>query len=316
MTIQPKFHWQFDEREGAIAKDTVSGVEGRFQGVLWEGHGRIGNAIKVRGKEGRVNLGNMVGQFGTSDFTVAFGMKNISTHGDNELDIIGDQAVQGHGNFFSVRLFKARIFFHVDENSKAKNYVRIMTDPLPMIKNRTWFHVAVVREGPTLKIYIDGILAAEGASETGVADLNNDVDVKLGHSRRGTPTAHYEDLRIYHTALDATQIQNLIPPLNRLLRPGEIELVATDDAAVILAQDVADLSPYSPQFQKLRLGPDTGATLYKGTNFGDVAQNSTPTFQIPGSPNSATSPNRCTSGQQSASPSPGSGSSKHRTVST
>ncbi len=272
MTIQPKFHWQFDEREGTTTVDAVSGVQAQLSKAELDGHGRIGHAIRIRGKEGRVNLGNMVGQFGTSDFTVAFGMKNISTHGDNELDIIGDQAVQGHGNFFSVRLFKARIFFHVDENSKAKNYVRIMTDPLPMIKNRTWFHVAVVREGPTLKIYIDGILAAEGASETGVADLNNDVDVKLGHSRRGTPTAHYEDLRIYHTALDATQIQNLIPPLNRLLRPGEIELVATDDAAVILAQDVADLSPYSPQFRKLRLGPDTGATLYKGTNFGDVAQ--------------------------------------------
>ena len=241
MTVQPTYHWQFEEREGSIAKDTISGVEGGFHRIAWEGHGRIGNAIRIRGK-GRINLGNVVGQFGTNNFTVAFGMKNISTHGDNELDIIGDQAVQGHGNFFSVRLFKARIFFHVDESSQAKNYVHIMTDPLPMIKNRTWFHVAVVREGPTLKIYINGVMAAEGVSETGVANISNDVDVKLGHSRRGTPIAHYEDLRIYHTALNATQIQNLIPPLNRPLRPGEIELIATDGAAVPLSQDVADLS--------------------------------------------------------------------------
>ena len=271
MTVQPVHHWRFEEREGTTAVDDVSGVQATLSKAELNGHGRIGNAIHLLKKDSHVNLGKEVGQFGTSDFTVAFGMKNISNHGDNELDIIGDQVMQGHGNFFAVRLFRARIFFHVDEDSRGKNYVRIMTDPLPMIKNRTWFHVAVVREGPTLKIYIDGVLAAEGTSETGVADIHNDIDVKLGHSRRGTPTAHYEDLRIYHTALNAAQVQNLVPPL-RPLRVGEIELVATDGATVILTQDVADLSRFSPQFQKLRLGPDTGATLYKGTNFGDVAQ--------------------------------------------
>lgn len=272
MTVQPKYHWQFNEREGNIAHDAIDGVHASLAKTELNGHGRIGNAVHLLRKDSHINLGKEVGQFGTGDFTVAFGMKNISTHGDNELDIIGDQVMQGHGNFFSVRLTDRKIFFHVDENSRGKHYVKVATKRLSMVPNRAWFHVAVVRKGRTIQIYIDGVLAAEAASTTGIANINNNADVKLGHSRRGTPTAQYEDLRIYHTALSAEQIQNLIPPINRPLSVGEIELVAIDNAAVLLKQDVADLSRFSSQFQKLRLGPGTGATLYKGTDFGGVAQ--------------------------------------------
>jgi hypothetical protein len=41
---------------------------------------------------------------------------------------------------------------------------------------------------------------------------------------------------------------------------------------LLLKQDVADLSRFSGHFKQLRLGPDTGATLYKDTDFKDVAQ--------------------------------------------
>ncbi|MEM8534087.1 MAG: LamG domain-containing protein [Chloroflexota bacterium] len=271
MAVQPTYHWQFAEREGSIAKDTISGVEGRFHSVLWQFHGRIGHAIRVRGKEGHVNFGNVAGQFGTSDFTIAFGINILNTHDQNDVDIIGNRSVMGHGNWVSLRLEeKQRLTFAVDEDSKGKHHAVAKTGKVLIAEK--WQHIAVVREGPTLRIYVNGSLVAEGASETGVANIQNGVDLKLGHWRRHAHTALYEDLRIYHTALNAVQIENLIPPVNRLLRRGQIELVGIGGAAVILTQDVADLSPYSPNFQRLRLGPDTGATLYKGTNFGGVSQ--------------------------------------------
>ena len=272
MAVQPQYHWQFNERQETTTVDTVNSAQSSLFKAALKGHGRIGNAIHLLSKDSHVNLGKEVGQFGTSDFTVAFGMKNISNHGDNELDIIGDQTMKGHGNFFSVRLSDRRIFFHVDENSKAKHYVRVQTSRLPMVSNRTWFHVAVVRKGRTIKIYIDGVLAAEAESKTGVANINNNVDVKLGHSRRGTPNAQYEDLRIYHTALSADEIQVLVPPVNRPLHQGEIELVAADNAAVILTQNVDDLSRFSNNFKQLRVANNTGVTLYAQSDFGGVAQ--------------------------------------------
>ncbi|MBE9070155.1 LamG domain-containing protein, partial [Leptolyngbya cf. ectocarpi LEGE 11479] len=291
MTVQPKYHWQFNERQGTTTVDAVSGDQSRLSKATLKGHGRIGNAIHLVGGNAHVNLGKEVGQFGTSDFTVAFGMRSLGLPSIpkgalkgrrkggkvivnfkkllSELDIIGDQVMQGHGNFFSVRLMQGRIFFHVDENSKAKHYVKVATKPLSM---GTWFHVAVVRQGRTIKIYIDGVLEAEATSKTGVANINNNADVRLGRSRRLTPKAQYEDLRIYHTALSDAEIKALVPPVNRPLREGEIELVGADKAAVILNQNIDNLGQFSSSFKQLRVGNNTGVTLYDQPNFGGIAQ--------------------------------------------
>ncbi|MCU6711051.1 hypothetical protein M6D81_20365 [Paenibacillus sp. J5C_2022] len=272
MINQPAYHWQFDERDGSVVTDRINGIKGNVQRVSREGHGRIGQAITIRGNESLINFGNVVGQFGIDDFTVAFGMKYMDRHGEDDLDIIGNRSVSGHGNWFSLRQQKAKILFEVDEDNKAKNYAIAKTNDLQVLQQKKWHHIAVVREGQTLKIYIDGELAAEGVSTSGVANINNGKDLRLGDWKRGAAVAQYEDLRIYHTALGAAQVQSLVTPVNRRLRAGEIELVAVDDAAVILSHDAEDLTRLSPNFQRLRLGPNTGATLYKQASFGGVAQ--------------------------------------------
>ena len=105
MTIQPTYHWQFNERKGNIARDAIGGVESRFHRTTsWDGHGRIGNAVRFNSRESRVVFDPEVGQFGTSDFTVAFGIKIMGTDGQNDLDIIGTRSMSGHGNWFSLRL--------------------------------------------------------------------------------------------------------------------------------------------------------------------------------------------------------------------
>jgi len=80
MAIQPNFHWQFHEREGSIATDSISGVKAILKPVddtVFGRHGRIGSAIRLRGLESRVQFGGEVGQFGTSDFTIAFGCNGL-----------------------------------------------------------------------------------------------------------------------------------------------------------------------------------------------------------------------------------------------
>ncbi|MEO0537454.1 MAG: LamG domain-containing protein [Cyanobacteria bacterium P01_A01_bin.123] len=275
MAVHPNYHWQFNERKGSIARDAIAGVEGRFHRTIsWGGHGRIGSVVRFNSRESRIVFGPELGQFGTSDFTVTFGIKIMDIQGQDDLDIIGTRSMSGHGNWFSLRLEDKgrRLTFAVNENSKGKHHANTKTPRLSNLFDKKWHHVALVREGRTVKVYFDGTLVADGASKTGVANINRAVDVKLGHYTRHTPTAQYEDLRIYHAALNTAEIQALIPPVNRPLSEGEIELVATDGAAVILRKDVKDLSRFSQEFQTLRVGPDTRVSLFNKADFRGTGQ--------------------------------------------
>lgn len=269
--VKPIHHWQFTEREGSTTTDLITGVDSQINKSDWEGHGRIGPALKLHGSGSRVDLGNEVGQFGTGDFTIAFGVISYWAHRSNDLDIIGSRAMRGHGNFFSVRLINVtHLAVEVDQDEQGTHYIRLDTPSL--LTEQKWGHVAIVRQGPTLKVYFDGALVAEKTSTTGVANISNSHDFRLGDWTRNTPIAKYEDLRIYDTALNDFQIQNLQPLVNRVLREGEVELVATDNTTVTLTEDVANIETFSTLFQKLRLGPDTGVTLYSKPDFSGSAQ--------------------------------------------
>lgn len=298
MSVQPMYHWQFNEQGGAIIQDSINGTTATLVGATLKEYGRIGKAIRLSGNSSHINFGNVVGQFGTSDFTVAFGMKVLDTHNDNDLDIIGNRTASDHRNVFSVQLReKAKLFFQVDEDESGTNFIEVATPALSLGSDKKWHHIAFVRENITLKIYVDGVLVAQNsllievdidpipvtsassnlttststattALSNGPANINNGKDLRLGDWTKGAAVAEYEDLRIYHTALNDLQIENLVTSYTRILRPGYVELIGPDDAAIILSGDVADLSSFSNEGFKVRFGPDTGINLYGGTNFG------------------------------------------------
>jgi hypothetical protein len=291
MTIQPEHHWKFEKGNQTI--DSIKGKSAKFDKIAHGKHGQIGFAVTVpglgtarkvgfgrriglgktrrSGKAGRIDLGKDVGQFGTKDFTIAFGMMIINTNKQKDLNIISSRNVMGHGNWFSLRQQSNQLTFEVDENNKGKHYAIAKT--MPILIEKKWFHIAIVRKGPNLKIYHNGILVAEGkAKSNGIANIKNNTAAILGTSIRNTPTAKYEDLRIYHQALSEEEIEALCPQTDRLLKIGEVELTAPDGTKRLFNADDKDLFQYTNRFEKLRLGPDTGATLYKESNFSGTSQ--------------------------------------------
>ena len=273
MTVQPKYHWQFAERLGTTTVDTVSGVQAKLSNTTWLSRGRIGDAIKIDGKvkNSRIVFGNAPSQFGTSDFTVAFGMKILDAYGQKALHVIGNRSTAGHGNFFSIRLKNQKhLTFEVDENKSGKNYAFL--DSKRPLNDGKWHHIVAVRQGRVLKLYIDGELSDEGVSKTGIANITTDAVLLLGARGLRTAIAQYEDLRIYHTALNAAEVKALVPPVNQPLREGEIELVAADNAAITLTQNVEDLTHFSNSLKELRVGNNTGVTLYQRKSFKGTAQ--------------------------------------------
>jgi Concanavalin A-like lectin/glucanases superfamily len=253
----PKYHWTFAEIGDSVTNDTVSNATAQLSSVVQSGQGRIGNAIALNGSDSSyISLGREIGQFGRSDFTVAFGVKIARDTRASEL--LGNQTTDSHGNFFTIRFSpEQRILVEIDEDGNETNYIPLSSNP--GLNDDTWHHVAVVRQQNELKLYIDGNLSDRN-SANGVANIANGNELRTGKANPSflaSPKAKFEDLRIYDCALSSQQVSTLVPPL----KEGEFELITQDGIARKWMESVSDITPVSDSFQGLRLGPNTSAIL-------------------------------------------------------
>ena len=267
-SIESSYHWTFAEITDSATSDSVSQATAQLFNVKQSGQGRIGSAVALAGSsDSYISFGREAGQFGRADFTVAFGVKIAS--GAKGIELLGNRTTGSHGNFFTIRVNpEERIFVEIDEDSSGKNYVSL--DSSPGINDNTWHHIAVVRRKNELKLYIDGNLS-EKKSASGVANIANGNELRTGKANPSflaSPKAEYEDLRIYDRALSDLQISALVPPL----KEGEIELKTKDGIFRIWNRDVADFGAIAANFEKLRLGSNTGVTLYKDSSFSNTFQ--------------------------------------------
>ena len=74
-----------------------------------------------------------------------------------------------------------------------------------------WRHIAAVREGERLKIYLDGNLVTTSTKFRGSSyDLNNDQPLRIGHGIGHALSAALRDVRIYKRALGADDVAKLV----------------------------------------------------------------------------------------------------------
>lgn len=319
MTIEPLYHWRFVNfrRTGNQIKD-FRGRQANLHKAGIHSHGQIDAAIRLNDEHSHVDFGPAAGQFGTKNFTFAFGINIIKADDKKRGTILGNLRTtfkkakkfprvvittvhHSEGGFLTLRLHEEeRLAFLVGESFDHPNRISAVTPKI--IKEGIWYHVALVRAGAILRIYVDGELQAEASSslnritsalddiDTGffgrlasrtvenvsseqVAEINNRNSLRFGSHGIGTPEALYEDLRIYDRALTEQQIKNLVPPTNRVLRPGEVELIAPSSRTrVVRRAGRSSLQRFSRDFGQLRLGPDTAATLYEEGDFQGVVQ--------------------------------------------
>jgi len=213
--------WNFDENQGNIANDSRGGRRGRnrVRGTLnnaqWRDLSKVGPgaAVRITGADNSfVSFGTAVGQFGTQDFTVAFWFQTTDASG--LVDLVGNRVDPGHGNWFAVRLSNdGYVSAEVDEDAAGTNYIGFRSAQ-GGLNDGNWHHVAVVREGNYLDLYIDGEYS-NGDSASGTANIRNNRPFKIGRSlvdpstRRFAPDALFDDLAIYSQALTDNQVYNL-----------------------------------------------------------------------------------------------------------
>jgi hypothetical protein len=207
--FDPIYKWKFEPCEGNFTKDSMSGQIGHYSEVIDVYPTNIDRewAIYLNGKNSSyVNLGNKVGRFGTTNFTVAFWL--FTEEKDlEEFDIMGNRIYLDHGNFFCIRMLQdGSILAEIDENSKGKNYIKVQSNKNGL-NNGKWYHITVTRQVNSLSIYINGHSEGRAISFNGTANVRNENDFIIGRSlvsekhKRFSGKTTFKDLRIYDQAI-------------------------------------------------------------------------------------------------------------------
>ncbi|MEY3867479.1 MAG: hypothetical protein RLZZ338_1370 [Cyanobacteriota bacterium] len=217
-------------------KGNVSKIDGTMSNATLDAQGPGGRtSVHINGSDNSfVSFGTQIGQFGTNDFTVAFWVQTAETY--RYFDLAGNRAAGSHGNFFCIRMtgkHESRpaglIGSEVDQDQNGTNYIGVESKTAGFNDGK-WHHIAAVRKGTSLKLYIDGVVSGNGSGQ-GVANIANGNAFKLGRSLVGVhdkfaADARYSDLRVYDTALNDSEISSLFSSVTalKLLTNSKIKL--------------------------------------------------------------------------------------------
>ncbi|MFY7963281.1 MAG: LamG-like jellyroll fold domain-containing protein, partial [Chitinophagaceae bacterium] len=161
--------------------------------------GEPNNALHFNGAQS-VNAGFDLGNFGTGNFTFQTWVKTAHSSGV----LFSKRVICDASSFISVSISNGNILFELMQS--AVNYKALISTVA--INDNAWHHVAVVRNGTSMQIYIDGVL--RGSATTAIVyNISNTVLASLGHSIPcgGYFTGALDELRMYNIALNQTQIQ-------------------------------------------------------------------------------------------------------------
>lgn len=207
--LTPVHWWKAD---GDTA-DSVGGVNGSLIGATF-GQGLVGSAFNFDGIDDSVRFPSSVGNFSTNDFTIDFWI-NTTSQRFQEAVVGKRQNCDGSSGWDiriggpSVGVGKLNFFVSGGPAGSFNSIVgtRVVNDGV-------WHHVAAVRAGPTLILYVDGAVDASGTVAL-TAAINNSADVTLGTEVCvGSDTTErftglLDEFAIYNRSLSAEQVSEL-----------------------------------------------------------------------------------------------------------
>jgi hypothetical protein len=208
--------FKLDESSGASVLDSSGNLNnGMLIGTQGWTVGQINGALNLNASS-YVTVNNAVlGNFGTTDFSVAFWIKTQTTN----CILIGNRYSNDHGPFWTVKVSTAgSVAFEVDQDGAGTNYNDVFGSKT--VSDGTWHHIGVVRTGASQKVYINGVLDGSG-SGPGTANVSSGgamiigTDVNINESSRFVGTI--DEVRIF----------------NHAITPGEIQMVSIPSSAIL-----------------------------------------------------------------------------------
>lgn len=153
-------------------------------------------------------FGSTVGNFATSNFTVILRLRTYSSRLE---DVFSKRDACVHGSFVTLRINAGKLLFVLDEDTSGTNYNSLESNTV--INDGAWHEIALVRNGTTVSIYVDGALD-KSQSTLGITYVWNNADFMMAQSPcTGLPagssgfTGLMNDFVVYYKALSATELQ-------------------------------------------------------------------------------------------------------------
>ncbi|MBW8036632.1 MAG: LamG domain-containing protein, partial [Planctomycetes bacterium] len=198
-------HWKLDETSGTTAADSSNeSNDGTFvSSPVWQAPG-----LDFDGTDDYVTIGNEpVLDFGTGDFTICAW---ISTTVGGDIFTKGWDGVNGVRYEFNIG---TTIKMELDDNSNKKRAYGTTT-----VNDGQWYHVAIVRDGTTLRTYTGGVpegtlgisagynLAGTSQGSAYIGVIYNNGDSLYNSFFNGV----IDDVRIFDVALSEQDIDDII----------------------------------------------------------------------------------------------------------
>ncbi|MFD2114272.1 LamG-like jellyroll fold domain-containing protein [Paenibacillus yanchengensis] len=258
----PIIHFKMDEvtATGEITNE-VDQKNYKINGTYTLENGIYGNSLKFDGSKTHVNLGKP--DF-NKNLTLAAWV-NIDPGGGNSLNKIFGRdktTVANHAFYFTIRNTGSVEFSLRQNDTISGTWMGSEPKAFPF---DVWNHVAVTRDGASLKMYLNGKLIKEG--QTPDVDLSvNEMDLLLGagwnadgtdifpgHSFKG----RMDEVKVFNHALSEDQINKIAEDAAGRIPPEVIKV--TPSAASLLDENTS------------KLVVEYNMALEAGENFSDIS---------------------------------------------
>ncbi len=196
--------YAFSEGSGtstADAKGNSANNGTLISGPTWA-TGKYGNGLSFNGSGEYVNLTSALGNFGTSDFSIAFWAKE-TTGGI----VFTKRTSCSDSNFIEIRVTTV-IKAELDQDGSGTNYN--LVNGVAAMNDGAWHHVVITRVGPTVSLYRDGVLD-KTQSGAGTTSLSNSIVSSMGGN---SPCSYVfngnlDEIALYNRSLTADEISGM-----------------------------------------------------------------------------------------------------------
>ncbi len=170
-------------------------------GAAWA-TGVSGAALSFSGASAATASNTTLGNFGTGDFSLSLWVKYTGAGG---YLLSKRPNVSGYCSFFNLGV-SSIAGLEVCSDTSGTNYLAV--SGAKVINNGVWHHLAAVRVGPTISLYVDGAMDATKTG-SGTATLSGTTPLFLGGNPNNYFNGLMDEVRVYNRALTPGEISSL-----------------------------------------------------------------------------------------------------------